>query len=172
MELEIAGFVWVVKKVGHLIESSQACVIIQTDYSAILDILQQSSITSMASIMRMNLRLIRASQFLHQFKLDVQYKSDKEHIVSDALNRLASTNGGCTDPSYFELDALFTYNTPSIKIYLSLVSKILASYEDDEHWAHIYCQVQANKDLGNNKALLLFVTKSSYKSDSNPYMSP
>ena len=39
MELEIAGFVQVVKKVRHLIESSWARVIIQTDHSAILDIL-------------------------------------------------------------------------------------------------------------------------------------
>lgn len=40
-ELEIASFVCMVKKVRHLIESLRARVIIQTDYSAILDILQQ-----------------------------------------------------------------------------------------------------------------------------------
>ena len=38
-ELEIAGFVWVVKKVRHLIELSKFGVIIQTDHSAIIDIL-------------------------------------------------------------------------------------------------------------------------------------
>ena len=70
-ELEIAGFVWVVKKIRHLIESSRARVIIQTDHSAILDILQQSLVTSTTSTMRMNLRLVRASQFLQQFRLDV-----------------------------------------------------------------------------------------------------
>ena len=70
-ELEIVGFVWVVKKVKHLIESCRACVIIQTDHSAILDIFQQSSITSTTLTMRMNLRLVRASQFLQQFRLNV-----------------------------------------------------------------------------------------------------
>lgn len=38
--LEIAGFVWVVKKVRHIIKSSKVGVIIQTDHSAIIDILQ------------------------------------------------------------------------------------------------------------------------------------
>lgn len=38
MELEIAGFVWVVKKVGHIIELSKCGVIIQTNHSAIIDI--------------------------------------------------------------------------------------------------------------------------------------
>ncbi len=61
---EIAGFVWVIKKVRHLVEYSRAHVIIQTDHSAILDILQQSSITLTTSTMRLNLRLVRASQFL------------------------------------------------------------------------------------------------------------
>ena len=70
-ELEIAGFVWVVKKVRHIIESSKSNVIIQTDHSAIIDILQQLSIISTTSTMRLNLRLVRVSQFLQHFKLDV-----------------------------------------------------------------------------------------------------
>ena len=71
IELEIAGFVWVVKKVRHIIESCKSSVIIQMDHSAIIDILQQFSITSTTSTMKFNLRLVRASQFLQQFKLDV-----------------------------------------------------------------------------------------------------
>lgn len=63
-ELEITGFVWVIKKVRHLVEFSQARVIIQTDHSAILDILAQSSITLISSIMRLNLWLVRAFPFL------------------------------------------------------------------------------------------------------------
>ena len=83
--------------------------------------------------MRMNLRLVRASQFLQQFKLDVRHKPGKEYIIPDALSRLASTNVGCTDPSYSELNALFTYNTTLIEIHPGLVSRILAGYEDDKY---------------------------------------
>ena len=70
-ELEIAGFVWVLKKVRHLVESYRHPVIIQTDHSAILDIIKQSSITTMSSTVRINVHLVRASQFLRHFRLNV-----------------------------------------------------------------------------------------------------
>lgn len=120
IKLEIAGFVWVVKKVRHIIKSSKSNAIIQTDYSAIIDIFQQSSITSTTSTMRLNLRLVRASQFLQQFKLEVRHKSGKEHIVPDALNRLASANRH-QDPQHSELDALFIYNTMLVEMHPALV---------------------------------------------------
>lgn len=52
-ELGIAGFVWVVKKVRHIIKSSKAGVIIQIDHLAIIDIFQQLSIISTISTMRL-----------------------------------------------------------------------------------------------------------------------
>lgn len=78
----------------------------------------------------MNLRLVRASQFLQQFKLDVWYKPGKEQIIFDTFSRLASTNVGCTYYFYSKLDALFTYNATLVKIYFNLVSKILTSYDN------------------------------------------
>lgn len=53
------------------------------------------------------------------------------HIIPDALSRLGSTNVGYSDPFHSKLDALFTYNTTLIKIYLTLVSQILADYDAD-----------------------------------------
>lgn len=61
--------------------------------------------------MRMNVRLVRASQFLKQFHLIVHHKPGKEHIIPDALSRLASDNNSGHDPEYSELDALFVYHT-------------------------------------------------------------
>lgn len=130
-ELEIAGFVWVIKKIRHIIESSKAKVIIQTDHLSIIDILQQSSITSTTSTMRLNLKLVRASQFLQQFRLDVRHKPGKEHIIPDALSRLANATPTPTDPHYSELDALYIYNITLIKIHPHLVSRILAGYDSD-----------------------------------------
>ena len=40
---------------------------------------------------RLNIRLTRASQYLSQFELDVRYKPGREHILPDAISRLAST---------------------------------------------------------------------------------
>lgn len=130
-ELEIDSFVWVVKKVRHIIELSKAKVIIETNHLAIIDILQQSSIISTTSTMRINLRLVRASQFLQQFKLDIRHKPGKEHIIPDPLRHLASANSPLTDARHSELDALFVYNTMLIKVNLTLVFRILASYDAD-----------------------------------------
>lgn len=63
-ELEIAGFLWVIRKIPHIVESSRAKVIIQTDHITIFDILNQSLIISKTSILQMNVRLVRALQFL------------------------------------------------------------------------------------------------------------
>lgn len=80
--------------------------------------------------MRLNLRLVRAFQFLQQFKLDVWYKLSKEHIVSDALSRLASSNQH-PGPQHSELDALFTYNIMLVEINPARMSQILAGYKAD-----------------------------------------
>lgn len=173
-ELEIAGFVWVIKKVRHVVESSRAKVIVQTDHSAILDIMQQSSITATASTMKMNVRLVRASQFFCQFRLVVRHKPGKEHIVPDALSRLASANinSPSSDPDYKELDALFTYNTTLIKINPELLQKIVKGYEADSWWSKLLRQVKANQALGPDAALLPFVLSKVPPSDSDPYFGP
>ena len=57
-ELKIAGFVWVMKKIRHIIELSKSNVIVQTDHLTIIDILQQLLFTSTTSTMRLNLRLV------------------------------------------------------------------------------------------------------------------
>ena len=107
IELELAGLVWVIKKIRHLLDSSKHNTVIQTDHSAILNLLKQKFIVSTTSTMRMNVRLVRASQFLYQFNLDVRYKSNKEHVVPDALFRLASLNRPM-NKDHSELNVLFT----------------------------------------------------------------
>ena len=52
--------------------------------------MKQSFIIFIISIIRINTRLIRAFQFLRQFRFKIKHKSDKKHIMSDALSRLAS----------------------------------------------------------------------------------
>ena len=136
-ELEIAGFVWVIKKLRYLVESSHASIIIQTDHAAILDIIQQSSITSTSSAMKMNVRLVKATQFFRQFHLIVRHKPEKEHIILDALSRLASANSSGHDLEYAELDALFVYYTTLVQINPDLVKHILDGYIFDEWWSRV-----------------------------------
>lgn len=72
--------------------------------------------------MKLNLKLVRVLQFLQQFKLDICYKSEKEHIIPDASNDLANANSSPMDIRHSELDVLFIYNTTLIEIYPILVS--------------------------------------------------
>lgn len=120
--------------------------------------------------MKLNLRLVRASQFFQQFKLDVRHKLSKEHIIPDALSRFASINTYHSDPQHSELDALFTYNATFVEIHLVLVSQILAGYRADPWWERLHQQVRANANLGADAATLLFVIGSTPTTDSDPYM--
>ncbi len=122
--------------------------------------------------MRLNLRFVKASQYLQQFKLDVRHKPGKEYIIPDALSRLASANIGQADPSYSTFDAIFTYNTTLVEIHPELISRILAGYEANNYWSRLQRQVQANKDLGPDKAALPFVLGSTLPTDADPYLTP
>lgn len=61
--LEVACLVWMVKKIRHMIEASDHPTIIYTDHAASLAIARQTTLTT-SSTDKLNLRLIRASQYL------------------------------------------------------------------------------------------------------------
>ena len=169
-ELEIAGFVWTIKKVRHLIESSMHSVVIQIDYSAILNIMRQSSITSTTSTMRMNIRLVRASQFLRQFRLDVRHKPNKEHIVSDVLSRLANSKSmlpedhskldvlyacatqavSCGNVSSSDNVSLYAYSATIVEMNKAFRRRLVLDYQSDRRWRRIAEVVNANARLVAN----------------------
>lgn len=122
--------------------------------------------------MRLNLQLVRASQFLQQFKLDVRYKPGKKYIILDALSQLANANIGQADPFYLELNALFIYNTTLVKICPELISSILAGYKANNYWLRLQRQIQVNEDLGVNKLSLLFMLSLIPLTNTDPYLTP
>lgn len=121
----------------------------------------------------MNVRLVRASQFLRQFRLVVWHKPEKEHILPDALSHLASanTNLPSQDLAYSELDVLFTYNTTLVAMIEDLAQRIVKSYESDLWWIKISSQLSANDALGDDKATLSFVRELP-PTNANPYFLP
>jgi hypothetical protein len=76
-----------VRKARHIIESSKFITIVFTDHVAVKHIAYATTLKS-ASPERSNMRLIRAGQYLSQFKLDVRYRPGKDNIPADALSRL------------------------------------------------------------------------------------
>lgn len=81
-ELEVAGLVWVVKKIRHLIENAEKPTTIYTDHAATVQIIQQSSLNT-TSTEKLKLRLIRASEFLQRFNLIVKHVPGKTHTVPE-----------------------------------------------------------------------------------------
>ncbi|KAI1000712.1 hypothetical protein K3495_g7486 [Podosphaera aphanis] len=86
-EMEIAGLCWIVQKIRHLIEACEFSTVIYPDHRAALQIATQSSLTT-TSLVRMNMRHVRSSEFLNRFRLEIRHKPGKSNIVPDALSRL------------------------------------------------------------------------------------
>ena len=117
IELKMTALIWIIKKVKHLIEFSKFSVIIQIDHSTTIDIYKQKLITNTNFFIRSNIRLIRVSQYLSQFSLDVKHKLDKNNVVSNALFKLINIETiSFEQKDYSEFDALYIYNTTLIEI--------------------------------------------------------
>ena len=108
-ELELAGLVWMLHKTRHLIEASQHPTVVYTDHGAALGIAKQVTLST-SSTDKLNLRLVRASDYIQRFRLDIRHKPGRLHVVPDALSRLATTNEDPTmqNKDEGELDVLFT----------------------------------------------------------------
>ena len=91
IELKLANIVQILRKIRYIIKIFKHSIVIYIDYTIALDIACQISLT-ITFTNKLNLRLIRASNYLQQFNLDIYYKSSKQYIVSNALSRLISNN--------------------------------------------------------------------------------
>ena len=169
-KLKTFELVWTIKKIKHLVQDSHHRVIIQTNHQAIVDICEQILITSINSTLRMNIRLIRASQFLNQFNLNIKYKSKKDHIISNALSRLASVNIELLSKKHSELNILYTYNTTLIEMFEKFRKKIIEDYEKNPIWKRILTTVLTNEALEKNAADLSFETVTTIPTETDAYM--
>ncbi|KAJ5689576.1 hypothetical protein N7462_003968 [Penicillium macrosclerotiorum] len=106
-ELEVSCLVWLLRKARHLIEAAPLALppIIYTDHSSTVAIATSTSLRS-ASSENLNLRLIRASQYIQQFNLKVFHRPGKTNKTADALSRLPSARP--TKPAeHDDLDSLW-----------------------------------------------------------------
>lgn len=72
-----------------MIKSSRQPTVVYTDHASTVGISTQTSINTVA-LERLNLRLIRASQYIQQFRLQVFHRPGKSNTVADALSRLTT----------------------------------------------------------------------------------
>jgi hypothetical protein len=105
-ELKITDIIFIIKKIRHMIESFKKFIILFTDHEFALSIVKQTS-RIITFIDRLNLRLIRAFEYIQRFNVIIKHKSDKQHIVSNALSRLVNENDEFNIFELNELNALF-----------------------------------------------------------------
>ena len=63
-ELEVFCLVWVLKKVRHLVEAARDPVVVYTDHGATVGLATQSTLHTTTAVERLNLRLVRASEYM------------------------------------------------------------------------------------------------------------
>ena len=88
-----------------MIKAAKQTTVIFIDHAANTSIAKQTTLSS-SNTDKLNLRLVRASTYLSQFKLNVKYRPGKDHVIPDALSRLSSGNGPATRRRTSPADAL------------------------------------------------------------------
>jgi hypothetical protein len=134
IELKVAEIVFIIKKIRHMIEFFKKSTIFFTNHEAILSIVKQTFLI-IIFIDRLNLRLVRVFEYIQRFNLIIKHKSDKQHIVSDALFRLVNENDEYNIFESKELDALFIIVL--IEMNSAFKKKIIVEYFKNKRWIKI-----------------------------------
>ena len=73
IEFGMAGLIWVIRKIRHMIDASKQTTVVLTDYTANISITKQT-IFSNKNIDNLNFRLVRILIYLSQFRFNVKYR--------------------------------------------------------------------------------------------------
>ena len=96
----------------HLIDSiKKFSTIIYTNHSTIVSIFRQTTLITFNTD-KLNLRLVRVSQYLSSFNIVIRHKSDKSNVIFDVLSRLfdkLSTQSNVIDKTEI-LDVLYEHS--------------------------------------------------------------
>ena len=157
-----------VKKLRHLIKASQHVTVIYTDHQAIVDIAKQSSLNT-TSVVRLNLRHVRSSEYLSRFRLDIRYKPGKSNIIPDALSRLpvveetreflADRRATTVNKDKVNENTQYGYPVAVVELSEESLTRIKAAYGEDTHCAQIMEQLEDNNHLREDGARLPFLLR-------------
>lgn len=132
IELKITELVWVLRKIRHLIKFIKTSTIIYVNHEVSSNIVKQISFI-ISSTDKLNLRLVRVSNYIQRFFLKLRHKSEKFYIVSDVLSRLFSTNSQNFDEK--ELNVLYTAFLAEISF--EFQNRIRQNYKKNSNWNKI-----------------------------------
>ena len=134
--------------------------IVYTDHGAALGIAKQTTMST-SSTAKLNLRLIRASEYIQRFRsLEFRHKPGKQHVVPDALSRLHAATIIDRDTTEGQLDILHScaYTTSAlVELSPELRQQILDGYQADKSWRKIIDTLDSNENAGEDAAQLPFI---------------
>ena len=135
-------------------KSSFISTIIYIDHDAALDIIKQITLT-IFFIDKLNLRLIRASNYIQRFNLKLRHKSNAQHIISNAFSRLFSLNKKqqLIDDEK-KLNALFTITMCEMNEVFRI--RLLKNYRNDSIWKKIFDLLNVQKISAENNVFFLY----------------
>ncbi|TAQ83100.1 hypothetical protein B7494_g8576 [Chlorociboria aeruginascens] len=147
-EMEMTAVIWTARKIKHYIESTRCPpVVFYVDHGPLVGASQHSSLTRTTSVSKLNLKLVRASEFLSTLPIKLYYKPGKSHVVPDALSRLPTVRYSDSAPLLHpigELDALHASVAEAYVCTASLISmapelknRMSAGYSLDTRWSKI-----------------------------------
>lgn len=139
------------RKTRHLVEAAEIPAVVYTDHGASLGIAKQTTLST-SSTDKLNLQLVRASDYVQRFPLVIKYKPNKHHIIPDALSRLeAEGKEVLEDKEEGELDVLFT--TTLIEMSKEFGENLIQGYKDDRFWSRIIALLQKEKTSSSSSNL-------------------
>ena len=152
-KLKLADLVWILKKIRHLIDFAVKFTIIYTDHEISFAIVKQTFLST-SSTNKLNLRLVRASNYIQRFDFIIRHKSNKLHLMSDALFKLSVTSAINTQSENEEFDVFFTANL--IEMISEFRKKLIEEYIKNSNWRKISKLIATSN---KNETILSFITK-------------
>ena len=139
--------------------------IIYIDHFATISIVRQTKLIS-SNIDKMNLRFIRASQYIFQFNLIVKWKQKKINIVFDVLFRLFNKKNR-NDRVLIEnaknvLNDIFAYNVTFVEIFKSYAKQLIDVYRKNKKCSKMLAMLKTRKKYDAKKKI--YCQKSFFKS--------
>lgn len=128
-ELKLTELIWIFRKTRHLINFTVKSTIIYIDHEAIFAIVKQISLLTF-STNKLNFRFVRVFDYIQRFDLIIKHKSERLHLISNALFTLSTMSA--SDAKQLkdeEFDVLFM--TSLVKMISSFKKKLIKKYLKD-----------------------------------------
>lgn len=151
IQLKITKLIWILRKIHHIIESTQQFFIIYTNHGVIVKISRQVFLFT-SFINKFNLHLIKASEYIQKCNLIIKHKSDKKYVISNVLFKLISINLVLNIYSK-EFKVLIAIEKSInfffvVEIFKDIRDKIIAKYQNKSIWTKTLKTVtKAERDI-------------------------